>query len=302
MNPPAPDPSLLSWDLLAAFVSAMRTGSLSGASRELGVAQPTVRRQIESLEEKLGVVLFTRSPSGLLPTEAAKATMPFAEAMAQAAHGLVRAASAPTDRVAGTVRITASEVVGIEVLPPILTDLRRAHPDLQVELSPTNANEDLLRQGADIAVRMAQPTQGALVAKRVGVVEIGLFASEAYLELHPAPRSAKDLAKGHSLVGRDRDAAFYAALAAAGLPLGRKDFALRTDSDVAALAAVRAGLGIGLCQVPLAARPPRLKRVLAGVRAELPVWVVAHENLRGVQRVSVAFDHLVGALSAYTGS
>jgi molybdate transport repressor ModE-like protein len=300
MSHPSVDPAALSWDLLGAFLAVMRTGSLSAASRTLGVAQPTVRRQIEKLEEVLGAVLFTRSQTGLTPTETALTTLPYAESMAGVAEALVRSASAPSDAAQGTVRVTCSEIVGVEVLPPILADLRRAHPQLQIELSLSNANEDLLRRDADVAVRMAQPTQDALVAKRVGTVKIGVFASAAYLADHAAPRSAADLLRGHALVGRDRDASsFFAALAAAGLHLKRKDFGLRTDSDPAALAAVRAGLGIGFSQVPLAARPPPLQRVLPKLSVELPFWVVTHENLRASRRVSIVFEHLVESLARY---
>jgi DNA-binding transcriptional LysR family regulator len=300
MNRPPVDSSALSWDLVGAFLAVMRTGSLSGASRALGVAQPTVRRQIEKLEEVLGAVLFTRSQTGLTPTEVAVVTLPYAESMAGVADALVRTASAPSDAEQGTVRVTCSEVVGAEVLPRILADLRRAHPRLQIELSLSNVNEDLLRRDADVAVRMAEPTQGALVAKRVGRVKLGVFASESYLREHGVPRSMADtLRGGHALIGKDRDRSFFAALAAAGLALKPKDFALRTDNDAAYLAAMRAGVGIGICQVPLAAGPPRLQRLLPKLSFELPIWVVTHENLRASRRVSIVFEHLVKSLASY---
>ncbi len=299
MNRPSVDSPALPWDLLGAFLAVMRTGSLSGASRTLGVAQPTVRRQIEKLEEALGVVLFTRSQTGLMATEAAVATLPYAESMAGVADALVRSVSAPAHAELGTVRVTSSEVVGVEVLPPIFADLLRLHPKLQIELSASNANEDLLRREADVAVRMAQPTQSALIAKRVGTVKLGVFASEAYLADHAVPRSPAELLRGHAIVGKDRDTTFSAALAAAGLPLKRKDFAFRTDCDAAYLAAIRAGVGVGVCQVPLAAGPPRLRRLFPKVSFELPVWVVTHEDLRASRRVSLVFDHLVTSLSKY---
>jgi DNA-binding transcriptional LysR family regulator len=293
------DSVALSWDLLGAFRAVMRTGSLSGAARALGVAQPTVRRQIETLEEGLGVVLFTRSQTGLVATETAIAALPYAESMAGVAEALVRSVSAPADAELGTVRVTCSEVVGVEVLPPILADLQRAHPKLQIELSLTNSNEDLLRREADVAVRMAQPTQSALVAKRVGNVKLGVFASEAYLADHALPRTPAELLRGHAIIGKDRDTTLLAALAAAGLPLKRKDFALRTDSDAAYIAALRAGVGVGMCQVPLAAGPPPLRRILPKLALELPVWVVTHEDLRASRRVSLVFEHLVMALTKY---
>src|ERR1700753_3475671 len=95
MNPFATDSAPLSWDLLGAFLAVMRTGSLSGASRALGVAQPTVRRQIEALEAMLGVVLFTRSQTGLVATDAATTALPYAESMAGVADALVRPPSVP---------------------------------------------------------------------------------------------------------------------------------------------------------------------------------------------------------------
>jgi len=302
MNNGPIDSAALSWDLLGSFLAVMRTGSLSGASRTLGVAQPTVRRQIEKLEEVLGSVLFTRSQAGLVPTDTALATMPYAESMAGVADALVRSATAPTDGEHGTVRVTCSDMVACGVMPPILAALRSAHPHLQIELSASNANEDLLRRDADVAVRMAEPTQGALVAKRVGVVKLGVFAAESYLADHPVPRSVADLLNGHALIGKDRDTSFFTKLAASGLALKKKDFALRTDNDAAYLAALRAGVGIGVCQVPLAAGPPILRRLLPKASFELPVWVVTHEDLRASRRVSIVFDHLVASLGKYIRS
>lgn len=292
----------LPWDLVAAFLAVMRAGSLSGASRALGVAQPTVRRQIEKLEEVLGVALFTRSQTGLVPTDTATATLPYAESMAGVAEALVRSVSAPAGSERGTVRVACSEVVGAEVLPAIFARLRRTHPELQIELSVSNANEDLLRREADVAVRMAQPTQSALVAKRVGTVKLGAFASEAYLADHEVPRTLADLLRGHALLGKDRDTSFFSALAAAGLNLKRRDFAFRTDNDAAYIAAMRAGVGIGICQLPLALAPVRMQRLLPKLAFELPIWVVTHEDLRSSRRVALVFERLVSSLSAYLSS
>ena len=128
------------WERHRAFLAVIDTGSLSAAARALGAAQPTVRRRIEDLETQLGVALFTRSPSGLTPTSVGTALARHARAMASAAAALARAASAEAEAAAGVVRITASEVVGMEVLPPILAALRQDHPGLIFELALTNRN------------------------------------------------------------------------------------------------------------------------------------------------------------------
>lgn len=288
-----------SWDLYGAFLAVMRMGSLSAAARALGVAQPTVRHQIEQLETQLGVVLFTRAPNGLVPTELARATLPYAESIAASAQALVRAVSGPKDGERGTVRVTCSEIIGVEVLPPLLAALRRAHPRVQVELAVTNRTEDLLRRDADIAVRMAEPTQAGLLRRRAGRIELGLFATAEYLAGRAAPRALGGLVPDHDLVGADRARGLIEAMAALGLQLTPRDFAFRSDSDVAQLAAVRAGLGVGVCQVPLSLRPVPLQRVLPDLTLHLDAWVVMHEDLRAVARVRLVFDHLIAGLGAY---
>ena len=88
----------LQWETQRAFLAVLRTGSLSGAARLLGIAQATARRRIEALEQSVGVSLFIRSPAGLLPTDTAKDLISHVEAMAVAANAFNRAASADTAR------------------------------------------------------------------------------------------------------------------------------------------------------------------------------------------------------------
>ena len=289
----------LDWERQRAFLAVLREGSLSAAARVLGVAQPTVRRRLEALEQAIGVALFTRSPSGLSPTDAARELGGHAEAMAAAADAFARAASAYTDAASGTVRITASDVVGAEVLPSLLSGLRERHPGLVFELSLTNRNEDLLRHEADIAVRMVRPTQAAMVATRVGVVELGFFARADYLEKNGTPASLAELDR-FALIGPDREGADLRAFSALGLRLPRSKFSCRTDSQLAQLGAIRAGLGIGICQKAIARRDPALVAVLPeSISHGLETWVTMHEDLRRVRRVRATFAHLVTAFTAY---
>ena len=293
------NPDMTDWESQRAFLAVLREGSLSGAARALGAAQPTVRRRLEALERSVGAALFTRSPTGLTPTEAARALGRYAEAMATAADAFTRAASADAGAASGTVRITASDVIGAEVLPAMLADLRRSHPGLVLELHLSNRNENLLSQEADIAVRTVRPAQAAVVAKRVGVVKLGLFAAKAYLDEHGTPLAVEDLRR-FALVGPDRDTGDLRALREAGLDLRREMFAVRTDSHLAQLGAIRAGLGIGVCQAALARRGAGLVPVLPAAFAYgLETWIAMHEDLRRVERVRVTFDHLVRALSGY---
>lgn len=293
-------PSEPAWELYRSFLAVLREGSLSGAARQLGLTQPTLGRHIDQLQEALGLVLFTRAPQGLVPTAAALQIRPHAQAMAAAAEALLREASGELEGPSGTVRITASEVVGAEVLPPILTALRRDHPRVELELVLTNVTEDLVRREADIAVRMVQPTQTALVTRRLGSIELGFHAREDYLARAGTPGSMEELVAGHTLIGFDRETASIRAIKAKGLRLSRDLFALRTDSDLAQLAAIRAGFGVGVCQVQLARRDPRLVRLLPeDFHLGLDVWLTMHEDLRSSRRVRVVYDHLAEGLTRY---
>jgi len=290
------------WDLYRSFLSVLRLGSLSAAARDLDLTQPTLGRHIQELETSLGQTLFTRSQAGLLPTRAALQLQPHAEAMASAASALLRAASGALDEPEGSVRLTTSEIMGVEVLPPMLAAFRDAHPRIVIELSLSNLNQDLLRRDADIAVRMARPTQSALLAKRLGTVPVGLYAHRRYLARHGAPTSLEDLANRHAIIGFDADAASIRTFRQTGLSITRDLFAFRSDSDHAQLAALRSGFGIGGCQKRIAARDPDLVAVLPGAfRYALEMWLVCHEDLRASRRVRLLFDHLAEALSAYAG-
>ena len=287
------------WDELRTFLEVARDLSLSGAARRLGLAQPTVGRHIDALEEALGATLFTRSPRGLAATAAATALVPHAEAMAAAAAALARSASSSAASDRGVVRVTASEIMGAEALPPIFASFRARNPGVAVELAVTNRNQDLARGDADIAVRMVRPTQSGLVARRVGDTRIRLYAHRDYIARFGEPRSVADL-KHHCLIGFDRDNRTFRSAGALAQSLTREDFGFRCDSDIAQLAALRAGVGVGGCQDAIARRTPELVPVLPNAfQFTLEVWLVMHRDLKTAPRVRLLFDWLAEGLKDY---
>jgi DNA-binding transcriptional LysR family regulator len=294
------------WDLYRSFLAVLREGSLSGAARALGLTQPTVGRHIDALELALGLSLFTRSQSGFIATDAAIALQGHAETLASASSALLRAASGMgrggDQRIEGTVRITASEVVSVEVLPAILARLRASHPGIAIELDVSNRIENLLRRDADIAVRMHRPEQDVLIARRIGNIDLGLHARKDYLERHGTPRTWEEMTL-HTLIGIDRETAFTRKLQPLMGGLSASAYALRSDSDLVHLASIRAGLGIGICQVQLARRDPQLVRVAADLLTiHLDTWLAMHENLRGNPACAAVYAALGDALTEYAGA
>ncbi|MFN4100004.1 MAG: LysR family transcriptional regulator, partial [Pararhodobacter sp.] len=241
--------SAIHWDHWRSFVAVAEEESLSAAARILGLTQPTVSRHIDLLESALGTRLFLRSSQGMRLTDRGAELLSEARAMAASASALERLASAPSDAGRGIVRLTASEVVGAEILPGVLAPLIAAHPGLEIELILSNRNEDLLRRAADLAVRMVRPTQSALIARRIAEIRIGLYAHQRYLDGRGCPDTPEALA-GHVLIGPDRDMAALSAYAEKHVT--RRMIRFRCDSEGAQLNALRAGMGIGALQAGVA--------------------------------------------------
>jgi DNA-binding transcriptional LysR family regulator len=287
------------WNLYRSFLAVLEKGSLSGAARSLALTQPTIARHIEALERAVGFELFVRSQRGLAATEAALELRPYAESLAATTAAIIRAASGQGRTIKGTVRISASEIVGTEILPSVFSSLMQRYPELQIELVVSNAVDNLLRRDADIAVRMVEPVHEALVVKRIGSVSLGLHAHRRYLERAGVPCNLNSLQK-HSIIGFDRETPAIRSMRRRVPGFEQIRFAFRTDSDVAQLMAIKAGLGIGICQVPLARKDPNLRRVLAGMlELKLGVWAVMHENLRSTPRCRAVFDGLVAGLKPH---
>lgn len=287
----------LDWTLLRSFLAVVESGSLSAAAKRMGATQPTLSRHIRELEAELGVSLFTRSAQGLDPTEAALGLVDDARAMGAAAEALNLKAQGRSQQLTGTVRITASVVVGNLMLPPILAALRQVEPSIQVEIVTSDANQNLLRRDADIAIRMADPTQNALIARKLGETPIGLFAKRAYFDRRGRVATKQDLAR-HDFIGLDRSDLLIRGFAAYGLHLAREEFALRSDDQMVGWHLLLAGAGIGVAQVILASRYPELEQVDAGLRlAPLPVWLVMSEEVRSNARIRRVADFLTTALT-----
>ncbi len=297
MADPRSNPQAFDWSLIRSFLAALDQGSALAAARQLKTSQPTVGRHIADLESQLGVVLFERTGRGLVPTATALQLADAARDMEAGALQLTRTLSGAQQQSAGTVRITASVPVAVQLLPPLLARLREQLPDVQVELVSSNQVSNLLRREADIAIRMVRPQQGTLLAKKIGDVRIGAYAHRHYLAQHTAMRQPADLL-AHALIGNDADTSIIRGFAAMGFAVGPQAFALRTDDFIVQWQAVRAGLGIGFLADYMARTDPDVMPVLADKLPipSLPMWLAVHREIRTNRRIRAVFDFLAEAL------
>jgi DNA-binding transcriptional LysR family regulator len=290
------------WTLMRSFLAVIEAGSLQGAARRLTSTQPTIGRHVMQLEEQLGCALFERTGRKLLPTRAAEAIAEHARQMAEGADAVARALSAAQDAPTGTVRISASQMAACYLLPPMLARVRLAQPALQIELVSTNAVSNLLRREADIAIRMVRPEQSSLIARKVGEVGIGAYASSDYLARRGAPTSPAALV-AHDLIGLDEDDTLLRGFAALDTPVMRESFVFRTDDHVACWQAVRAGVGIGFVSHFVAATDPDVRRVLPDLPVPpLPIWLAVHREIRGNTAIRAVYDLLGVYLAEASGT
>lgn len=286
----------LDWSLVRAFVAVAEKGSLSGAAKALGRSQPTVGRQVQALEEALGVALFSRQRRGMALSRAGQSLLPHAREMAEAAARLALVAAGQEETLDGTVRLTASEVFAHEILPGVLRRIRDEEPGVEIELVASNESENLLFREADIAIRMYRPSQLEVVTRHIGDVPLAIFAHRDYVARHGAPRSAGEIG-AHQFVGFDRNTEIIDEMRGLGVEPTPGMFPVRCDSQLVNWALVRAGCGIGFGHRASGLADSNLVEVLPEVPMPvLPVWLTAHEAVRQTPRVARIWDLLATQL------
>jgi DNA-binding transcriptional LysR family regulator len=190
------------------------------------------------------------------------------------------------------VRITASQPVANVLLPPILARMQEALPEIQIELVSSNTVSNLLRREADIAVRMVQPEQGTLIAKKLGTVSVGVYAHKSYLARHGTPQLPNELPH-HTLIGYDIEDVMIRGFAHFGKIITKESFALRCDDLMVQQQLLLAGCGIGFVADYMGRNQPDLVKLLPMmVIPPLPMWLAVHREIRSSQRIRAVFDYL----------
>jgi DNA-binding transcriptional LysR family regulator len=280
------------WALMPSFLAVLDAGSLLSAARRLQQSQPTLGRHVALLELQLGTALFERTGRGLTPTVMAQQIAEHARSMQAAAEALQRSMSMSSQVLTGSVRLTASQTVASYLLPPILTEMRRELPEIQIEVVASNEVKNLLRREADIALRMVRPEQESLITRKVATIGLGAYAHTSYLKSRGTPIAPRDLL-AHELIGYDLDNSIVQGFRALGESVSREQFALRSDDHIVHWQAVRAGFGVGFISHNVAATDRRVKRVLPQLRIpELPVWLTTHREIHGNPRIRAVYDFL----------
>lgn len=280
----------IDWEAIRCFVAVARRGSLSEAAEELALSIPTISRRIDQLEAQLGLRLVHRGPRGARLTEAGQAILQVAEPGARQLSQIARRARALQEGPnLPSVRISATESVVADILAPRLARLRAQDPSISIDLEVSNDVANLNAGRTDVAIRMVRPMEETLLARRLPMIRLGLFASPDYLKGRDLDRLV--LSEEH-LVWLDRQYGEIAEniwLKAQGL-----EACIRfSSSSVRALlnAAVE---GVGIAPLPaFAARKAGLIEVPHRAMPERQPWLVFHRDTKTSPRLQLVREWIV---------
>ncbi len=285
------------WNRARAFLVTAEEGSLSAAARALGMAQPTLGRQVDALEKELGIVLFERIGRGLTLTPDGLELLEHVTAMGEAAGRVSLTAFGQSQSIKGTICIATSDVSAAFLLPPIIAKLRLAEPDIDVEIIAQNKLNDLRRREADIAIRNFCPTEPDLIAKKIRENPGRLYATSQYLERIGNPIFPHDLQKAE-FINIDKGDALINTLNSLNLNLVPDNFPVLTENMLVAWELVKQGVGIGVMDGNIGDAEPLVQRVIPDLEPIMfPIWLVAHRELRTSRRIRIVFDLLAEELA-----
>ncbi len=184
---------------LALFVRTVETGSFSKAAREFGLAQPSASRAVAALENRLGVKLVARTTRQISATDAGEAL--FARARdALAAVEDAETAARGADRLSGVLRVALPSTYGARRIAPLLPAFLERRPLLKIDLMMSDRYENLIAEGADLALRVGEQPDSSFVARKLESARRLFVAAPSYLVRRGAPKSLADLAE-HDLIG-----------------------------------------------------------------------------------------------------
>lgn len=268
------------WDLFRLFSVVAHTGSVNRAALELRMSQPTLSRRLKELERCVGAPLFFRASSGVKLTEEGRDLLSSAGGILTAFESFHRDLRSRVTQRSSVVKISATEGLTKHWLLPRVKRLVEVNRGIHLEITSTIHQQSVAESDLDFVIRIGDPGESELTGKRVAAVPFGIFASDAYLATHPAPRSLANL-KDHDIIGFASDFAGIRSERAGHLQLFTEFFAASEAGSVLRLmpvanhfAAAAQGLGLALLAIPFAQAEGGLVRVLRHESATLNVWLL----------------------------
>ena len=278
------------WDDVRFFLAVAKTGSFSAAATQLNTKQTTVGRRIQALERRLGAKLFDRHRHGMEVTPAARGVMVQAESMMANAAAIERHLAGLDREMAGVVRVAATEGLAAQWLVPRLTELRRRHSDIVVQVIVGDQVLDLATRQADLAIRFFRPTSHQLVAARVGQFSMSIFAAPSYIEQFGMPQELEEL-RDHHLIDHTTLHSLPAMRPWSEIVERSPNVVLRTNSSHSAMEAVKASWGLSIFP-SYSSKTANIIEAPISLNIERDIWLVSHEETNKGARIRAVIDYI----------
>jgi len=280
----------MNWDDLRLFLAVARTGSISGAARQLDVQHSTVSRRMRQLEEKLGARLLERKTGGYELTQAGEDIKQAASRIEREVLGVDGALLGKDTALVGPLRVTAINNMANSVFMPMFAGFTRQHPLVELHVAVSNSDASLAQREADVAIRLTNTPPDTLIGKRVVTVASTIYASRSYLEQlrqqGGEPRwIGVDCCEFHKTWTRQC--------------CGEQPHHFISDDTLLTLSAIREGLGVSILPCFMADTDPLLQRYCEPDPAyNLGLWVLMHPDLKRTARVLAFRDYMIHAIKA----
>jgi DNA-binding transcriptional LysR family regulator len=245
---------MFDWNDLRYFLAVAREGSTLAAAKALGVSQPTVQRRLAALEDRIDRKLVEHHPTGYRLTDLGKMLFPHAEDVERSVVAFQRQLASGEQELSGILRVTCPEGMASRLLAPLIESFRAKYPELRVDLIMTDRRLDLTKGEAEVAVRMHEPGDESLIARKIADAPWAIFASRSYIKRHGRPQGREDLDR-HAVIEFGGEMANNHAGRWLRTTAPRARIAARGNSMLGVLAAVKSGAG--LAALPMLLGGPR---------------------------------------------
>jgi DNA-binding transcriptional LysR family regulator len=290
---------MFDWNDLRYFLAVGREGSTLAAAKALGVSQPTVQRRLAALEERIDRKLVEHHPTGYGLTELGKVLFPHALDVERSVEAFQRRVNAAGEELTGTLRVTCPEGMASRLLAPLIEAFREKHPELRVDLIMTDRRLDLAKGEAEVALRMHEPGDISLIARRIVNSPWAIFASQSYIGRHGRPDRPEDLEQ-HAIVEFAGELADIHAARWLRSVAPKAAIAGRGNSMLGVLAAVRSGAGLAPLPMLLGASEDGLEPVLTSIpEIDSKLYLVMHADLQHTPRVRAFCDFVVAEFTHF---
>ena len=253
----------------------------------------SVARRVAALEQQLQLVLFSRSRAGYKLTEAGEKMLPAVEQMESDAEAIRRIAELRLRRIAGILRVTASEGLANLFLNPCLREFTQLYPEIRVEVVVADRSLDIGRGEADVALRAgAQNGGGSIVVRKLREMPWSIYASRDYVRRHGCPECPEQM-RGHSIVDGDGPVAVLPGAQWLRRRAGEEAVVAKSNSLTNLAAAVHAGLGLGALPCTFGERDGELIRCIdPPPELNSPLWLVTRAEIKDEPRVRTFTDFI----------